>query len=591
MTMDIAGLAVDRIQFTHIGSSILTLSTPLTVNASRMNRNFQAAGNLVHLQGQPLILAGGTVDFDIDDTNVTSIFSVQNAITGNQGLLKTGAGTLAFTTPDGNTYTSKTMIAEGQLQLATSTSDQGISKQIEIGNARLLVSTTYEIPDDASVVITEGGRLIIDENQTEDITNLQLTGGTVEVRANAELSLRPNTNFTVSSTTVSSRITGAGTFSLQSTTTFAVNDGPAAVDLICDIASFKGGSSVILYKSGNGRMSLEGDVTVETQQFNFMNGILDIKTNHDAALRVTTFVIGDNFGPINSATVYVSQNNAFLPTMNIAIASDGYLGHQGFTSTFNSLIMMSGGIFDANNSTVNVTYLTTALDSDSTRSPRVRGVLNISSQTIQVFDDRPDDDLSIIGALSDSPLIKTGPGRLHIQRTDTQTQPITINEGTLDYDFTTMTSPVIVNGGTFTGSGTIGMLTGITGTISVGFYGGTTQLTTAGLVLGSTRLFFDYFSPTDVDRLIVNGLVDVTGATLQFDANDTPAIGTVITVIQNDGNDAVTGTLKVAPSWLLIVPLPVISSAPLLMFALNIAPERLLTAAAAPLKSSWPAVQ
>ena len=231
--------------------------------------------------------------------------------------------------------------------------------------------------------------MIIDENLTEDITNLQLTGGTVEVRANAELSLRTNTNFNVSSTTVGSRITGAGTFAFQSTTAFIVNDGPAAVDLICDISSFKGGSSVTLFKNGPGRMSLEGDGTLETQQFNVMSGILDVKTNHDAALRMTTFVVGDNIGPINSATVFVSQNNAFLTTMNIAVACDGYLWHQGFTSTFNSLFMMSGGIFDANTSTVNVANLTTSLDSESLQSHHALGssfVLNVNlSDTLIKF--------------------------------------------------------------------------------------------------------------------------------------------------------------------------------------------------------------
>ena len=122
---------------------------------------------------------------------------------------------------------------------------------------------------------------------------------------------------------------------------------------------------------------------------------------------------------------------------------------------------------------------------------------------------------------------------------------VTIDEGILDLNSFTLTSPVNVNeGGTLGGSGTVGnVIVSANGTVGPGTSPGlinTGNLTFASGAAFNAEINGPFIPGIDFDRVNVTGTLNLGGATLS-------TLGTVgangsITIINNDGSDAVTGT-------------------------------------------------
>ena len=108
-----------------------------------------------------------------------------------------------------------------------------------------------------------------------------------------------------------------------------------------------------------------------------------------------------------------------------------------------------------------------------------------------------------------------------------------------------------VNGGTLKGTGTFGGLTVNGGTVAPGNSIGTMTVNGA-FTLGSGAVYeVEVNAAGESDKVIVNGTVNLTGATLRvLAANGNYKTSTNYTIIENDGADAVAGTFATITSSL-----------------------------------------
>ncbi|MBT3199476.1 MAG: PEP-CTERM sorting domain-containing protein [Phycisphaerales bacterium] len=181
-------------KLTKVGTGTLTLS-----GNNRHNRGTEIregtlsigkSSNLSIFSDNPLIFSGGMlqitganiasinhpitwgnngVGFDI--VEATHTLTVSDAVTGNGGLIKRGAGTLALT--GNNTYQGDTIIESGTLQL-TGSNGSGTEK-IEIrNNATLRAGINNSLGGSTHVQVDEGGSFIVEGG--EDFARLSGAG-------------------------------------------------------------------------------------------------------------------------------------------------------------------------------------------------------------------------------------------------------------------------------------------------------------------------------------------------------------------------------------------------------------------------------
>ena len=130
-----------------------------------------------------------------------------------------------------------------------------------------------------------------------------------------------------------------------------------------------------------------------------------------------------------------------------------------------------------------------------------------------------------------------------------------VDSGTWSFSGAT-TVPFTVSGGTLKGTGTFGGLNVVGGTVAPGNSIGTMYVNGA-FTLGSGAVYeVEVNAAGQNDKVIVNGTVNLTGATLRvLAANGNYKTSTKYTIIQNDGNDAVKGKFaKVTSSLAFLVP-------------------------------------
>jgi hypothetical protein len=163
-----------------------------------------------------------------------------------------------------------------------------------------------------------------------------------------------------------------------------------------------------------------------------------------------------------------------------------------------------------------------------------------------------------IGLITGSGSInKIGPGASLIAAAALFTSPIFIGDGILVLDALMSQSSVVIespNGG-LGGTGRLGAVTSMAGTISAGTLTSPTGiLTTANLFLSADSNYLCKIGGTTPganghDRIIVNGTVNLANARLApLPWNGfRPAIGDAFRILDNDGGDAITGTFLNAP--------------------------------------------
>jgi autotransporter-associated beta strand protein len=175
-----------------------------------------------------------------------TLIDVTGVISGTKfGVTKTGAGTLAFDSPAGNTYTGLTTVGGGTLQLDNSN----------------------QIADAASVTVNAGAVFELNGHD-ETIANLTLTGGTVNTGVGTlTLSGNVTSNAASSSAAINGKLNLIGV-----TPKVTVNNGTAVNDLV--IAATISASS--LTKLGVGTLVLSGNNASYTGTTKVSSGVLDV---------------------------------------------------------------------------------------------------------------------------------------------------------------------------------------------------------------------------------------------------------------------------------------------------------------------------
>ena len=147
-----------------------------------------------------------------------------------------------------------------------------------------------------------------------------------------------------------------------------------------------------------------------------------------------------------------------------------------------------------------------------------------------------------------SNMTKTGAGTLQLSADNTYDGSTILNEGNLLLDGSDISeSTVTVDGGTLSGSGATGALTGTGGTISPGTSIGTMGVNGNLSLCPGSMLDIEIngkTAGTGYDQLIVTGSAALYNPVLNLTYGFTPEAGDSFIIINNDGADLVTGTFN-----------------------------------------------
>lgn len=489
----------------------------------------------------------------------TTVIDVTGTISGAKfGITKTGVGPLAFDSPTGNTYTGLTTVSGGTL----------------------LLNTSNQIVDTASVAVTAGAFLDLNGHD-ETISNLRLTGGTVNTGAGTlTLSGMVTSKAAASSAAINGKLN-----LIALTPTLNVGNGTAANDLVI-AASISAGS---LTKLGTGTLILSGDNSSYAGTTTVSRGVLDVPNvaalgnGPVLALSHTTLQLdGDGllFGNALTLTKATLKNLAGSNTWAGTIADTGTstVNVSAGTLTIDGGISGAGGLTKSGASTLILPSANTyggfttvsagvldvqtpaALGSNAAVTVAGPGTLQIDGAGLDF-----NKTLSLSGTLSNLNGSNTWSGKISARGTSS-----TINLGAghsltlsgviggagkltqngagelIVSALNTYTGNVAVTGGTLSGGGQIGDVTvGSGATLAPSTT--STQIFNTGNVTFSAGSTFAVAlngttAGTSYDQLNVTGKVNLAGATLNVNLAFTPAIGTAFTLIQHDGTDTVIGT-------------------------------------------------
>ena len=167
--------------------------------------------------------------------------------------------------------------------------------------------------------------------------------------------------------------------------------------------------------------------------------------------------------------------------------------------------------------------------------------------------DAPQNALGFEGEISGTGgVVKKGVGTWYLSGANTYTGPTVVQGGFLSVPGS-IVSPVTLDGGTLQGRGTVGAIGGSSGTLEATYIGSPSKLTSGSIALAPGITFHAILdgpgAGTQYSQLVVNGTVDLGGATLDADVNAnflTANVGELI-LIDNDGTDPIVGTFQGLP--------------------------------------------
>nr|WP_059390354.1 Ig-like domain-containing protein [Pseudomonas toyotomiensis] len=245
----------------------------------------------------------------------------------------------------------------------------------------------------------------------------------------------------------------------------------------------------------------------------------------------------------DTATIDLSNGVSFSEA--VAIAAADVTGSQ-------TIVFASNLAGQALN--LNVVALNESLTFDMTRANGLTltgGTITLAGGTTQVFNVGSGYSATISSVIAGTgALTKAGAGELTLSNSNTNAGTTTVSGGTLVVDGSTSSATTVGTGATLAGIGTLGGDVTVQngGTLSPGSSGAGTLTVNGNLTLdfGST-LALDIngtTAGTGYDRVVVNGVVDVSGATLAVNHGYAAGSGDSYTVIVNDAADAVVGTFS-----------------------------------------------
>ena len=485
-----------------LGSGTMTLSGSNTfggtTTVSAGTLSITGDGNLgsgaVNLAGGTLNISGATtIDNAIVLTGNSSIgnynaVTLSGAISGPYSLTKTGSGTLTLS--GSNSY-GATIVNGGTLSVA---SDANLGS----GSVTLGSGTTFQVT----------GATTIDNA-------IDLTGNaTVSTTANATLSGVISGAFTLTKA-------GASTLALSGTNTYGattVSAGTLSVASDSNLGSgtltLASGSTLSVTSAGtlDNAIALSGNATVDTAADTTLSGVISGSNNLTKTGSAVLTLTGSN----------TYSGSTSINAGTLSVASDANLG--------------AGALNLANGTTLQITG-TTTIDN----ALALTGLVTVNAGAAA----------TLSGTISGTgSLTKTGTSNLTLSGSNTNSGATTVAAGTLVVDGSTNSATTVASGATLAGSGTLGGDVSVQsgGTLSPGNGGAGTLTVNGNLTLAlSSTLALDIdgaTAGTGYDRVVVNGNVDVSGATLAVTHGYAAGNGDSYTVIVNDAADAVTGTFS-----------------------------------------------
>ena len=541
------------------GNSVLTLLSDQTIGSLASS----AATASIQL-GSYTLSAGG------DNTST----SVSGVVSGTGSLVKQGSGTL--TLAGSNTYGGTTTVSAGTLSIASdgnlgsgtinlaggsvldvsgsTTIDNAIvlSGNSSIGNSNAVtlsgaISGAYDLTKTGSGTLTlsgsngygatyvSAGTLSIDNDGNLGSGAVNLAAGTTLALTGANTidnAIVLGGDASVSSSaaaTLSGVISGAFTLTKAgaSTLTLSGSNTYGATTVSAGTLSVASDGNL-----GSGTLTLGAGTTLAVTSATTLDNAIALSgsatVNTGAATTLSGVISGsNNLTKTGASTLTLTGNNTYsgstsVSTGTLSVASDANLG--------------AGSLNLANGTTLQITGNTT-IDNALV----LTGIATVNAGAAS----------TLSGTLSGTgSLTKTGSSSLTLAGSNTNTGTTIVSAGTLVVDGSTSSATTVASGATLAGSGTLGGDVTVQNgaTLSPGSAGAGNLTISGNLTLdaGST-LALDIngaTAGTGYDRIVVNGAVDVSGATLSVNHGYAAGIGETYAVIVNDMSDAITGTFS-----------------------------------------------
>jgi autotransporter-associated beta strand protein len=578
-----------------VGGNALAMTGTLAVTS--------AASPTITL-GMPVTIASAS-DLTVNVMSAGATLELGGTLSGAAGLTKIGSGTLRMIGTTSNTYTGLTSVNEGTLVLGRMQPAISIPAGLTVGNANGGLNADVvrlESPEQIAgpLAVTVSGWLDLAGSNQTMTTTLTMQGGRITTGAGV---LTLNANITVpagvSSATIEGQLSLGGatrTFEILNTTFPGLDIKAIVVD---------GGGAAGLIKTGVGRVRLSGANTY-TGFTTIQNGSImaahpqalgssgagtgiaslgtlrvesDIPAEPIVAQNTTsaqsifcdtpgTFSIGGPItlviGQVDMAAGYgchlvfngpmSGQGGLLLTTFSspTSLTLDAVNTFTGVTEvggnvrlgvndalSASSIVLVNTGVLDFQNHSQTMKFLTGG------------GEVLLGSATLTI--DAPQNALAFHEVISGSGgVIKKGVGTWYLSGANTYTGPTLVQGGFLSVPGSIVSS-VTLDGGTLQGNGTVGPIGGTSGTLEPTYLGSPTKLTSGPLTLTPGITFHAILdgpgAGTQYSQLVVNGTIDLGGATLNADVNSnflTANVGELI-LIDNDGVDPVVGTFQGLP--------------------------------------------
>ena len=529
------------------------------------NNNVQTWGGDFTFTGtNALNLGTGAVTLGASRTVTTStgVLTVGGAIGdgGNgYGITKAGSGTLVFNGAD--TFSGTTTVNGGVVQLGNANAAQDSTVSVGVTNGLAFTTaigsfTIGGLAGGSNETLTDTGSsavtLTVGNNGSTDVYSGVLSGSGALKISGGTLTLSGTNTYSGGTTLAAGARLNINNATAIGTGLFTINGG-----------SLDNTSGAAITLTNNNSQTWAGNFTfVGSNNLNLGTGAVTLTTSPSATITAGSLTVGGNIGGAFSLTkagagvLILSGNNNYSGGTTL---SAGQIDINSATAIGTGLFTINGGSFD-NTSGAAITLTnnnsqTWAGDFTFVGSNNLNlgtGAVTLSaSRTITVTADM----LTVGGAIGDSgnnyATSIAGGGTLTLTGANTFGGGVTVVSGTLLANNPSGSAGgtgnlVVDSGATLAGTGTVTGAVTINsgGTLAPGS-GGTAIFNTGNLTLSSGSdldiVLNGNTAGSGYDQVNVTGTVSVANSILNLSGTRSAHDGTILSIINNDGADAVTG--------------------------------------------------